>query len=244
MIESIELDRLRNAEFIQFAKDCSSIVQLNDPVALDVVVKYDAFNIKRGELEVLFKKSTANPITAEIEALDARRDRAVSGIIMNINSFAFHFDVALSAPALVLQNDLKIYTTNIARENYNAETALINNLITDWETKPALTAALTALNLVAWKDELKAANQLFDARYIARTQDLGTASPDNLKLKRNEGNAAFYELRKHIDARNTLASTPLLVTTINQINALIAQYNTLLVGRTTLAAAPPTPPAV
>lgn len=61
MIDSIESDRLRNAEFVQFSKDCSSIIQLNDPGALNVVAKYDAFNIKRGELEVLFKISTANP---------------------------------------------------------------------------------------------------------------------------------------------------------------------------------------
>jgi len=61
---------------------------------------------------------------------------------MNINSLVFHFDAALSAPVLVLQNDLKIYTTNIARKNYNTETALINNLIADWETKPNLITLL------------------------------------------------------------------------------------------------------
>jgi Family of unknown function (DUF6261) len=170
---------------------------------------------KRAALEVLFKKSTANPITVEIEALDARRDRAISGIQMIINGFAFHYDVAVSAPAIVLQNDMKIYTGNIARENYNAETAIINNLVNDWETKPALSTALASLNLVAWKDELKTANNLFDDKYIARTQDLGTASADNLKSKRLEGNAAYYQLRNHINSHNTLASTPELVKTIN-----------------------------
>jgi Family of unknown function (DUF6261) len=231
MITSIELDRMRHAEYIQFSKDCAAIVGANDPAAQNVQPKYDAYINKIAELEVLFKKSTENPITAEIETLDMRRDRAVSGLLMHINALNFHFDPAIATPAQVLQHNLKIYTTNIARENYNAETALINNLVTDWETKPELANALATLGLTNWKDELKTANQLFNDRYIARTQDMATASVDNVKTKRLEGNTAYYELRDHINANMTLAPSPLLVKTTNEINALITQYNQLLVGR-------------
>ncbi len=231
MITSIELDRMRHAEYIQFSKDCATIVLANDPAAQNVQAKYDAYINKIAELEVLFKKSTENPITAEIETLDMRRDRAVSGLVMHINAITFHFDPAISTPAQVLQQNLKIYTTNIARENYNAETALINNLVTDWETKPELINALATLGLTTWKDELKTANQLFNDRYIARTQDMATASVDNVKTKRLEGNTAYYELRDHINANMTLAPSPLLVKTTNEINALITQYSQLLVGR-------------
>jgi Family of unknown function (DUF6261) len=152
-------------------------------------------------------------------------------LLMHINALSFHFDPAIATPAQVLQHNLKIYTTNIARENYNAETALINNLVTDWETKPELANALATLGITSWKDELKTANQLFNDRYIARTQDMATASVDNVKTKRLEGNTAYYELRDHINAHMTLAGTPLLAKTINEINALITQYSQLLVGR-------------
>jgi Family of unknown function (DUF6261) len=233
MINSIDLEKLRNAEYIQFSKDCSSIVQLNNPADLQVQSKYDSFNSKRAELEVLFKKSTANPITTEIEALDARRDGAITGIQMVIRGFSYHFNPDIANPAKLLLNDLKIYTSPIASENYQAETAILTNLIADWESKPELTQAITALNLLDWKNEIKAANELFDTKYIARTLDLGSASPDNLKSKRTEANACYYDLRNHIDAHNTLNTSPLLIKTINEINALIAQYNALIVGRTT-----------
>jgi hypothetical protein len=231
MIETVNLKDMRNAEYVQFSKDLAFIVLANDPAAMNVQEKYDAFVNKTAELEVLFKKSTENAITAEIEALDARRDRAISGMLMYINAMAFHFEPVVAAAAVALQKNLKIYTTNIAAENYNAETALINNLVSDWETKPELIDPLATLALVAWKDELKTANQLFNERYIARTQDMASASADNVKTKRTEGNQAYYELRNHINAYMTLAASPMLVKATNEINALIVQYNQLLAGR-------------
>lgn len=233
MIESIDLIRLRNGEYVQFANDVLKIVQLNDPTVLQVLAKYDAMNAVKIDLEELYKKSTENPITAEIEDLDKRRDNAVSGILGVVNGYGFYFDEAISGPAKVVQNYLKIYTDNIAQENYNAETATITNMVNDFENKPELTAALTTLHLLDWKDELKNSNNKFNDRYIARTQDLATASADNLKSKRVEANTAYYELRDHIFSHSIIAPSALYTKTINEINALIAQYNTLLAGRVT-----------
>ncbi len=232
MIQSIELYKLRNAEYLQFTTDILKITALNNPASLQVQAKYDALNVFKNDLETLFKKSTANPITAEIENLDKRRDNAVSGILAVVNGFSYHFDLAIANQAKTVLEYLKIYSGNIANENYNAETATINNMVSDFETKPELIAALTALNLVAWKNELKAANADFSTQYIARTIDLATASPDNLKTKRLEANAAFYELRNHIDAFATISPSVAYTKTINEINVLITQYNALLVGRT------------
>lgn len=231
MIQSIDLSKFRNSECVQFFSDSLKIINLNNPTLLQVLPKYDFLNTVQMELEALFKKSTENPITATIETLDTRRDRAVSGIIAVANGYSFHFDPALAGQASVILNYLKIYTTNIAQDNYNSETATITNMVSDFESRPELTASITALNLTAWKNELKAANSAFSTQYIARTQDLATASPDNLKSKRLQANEAYYELRNHIEAHATIAPSALYTKTINEINALIGQYNTLLAGR-------------
>jgi Family of unknown function (DUF6261) len=238
MIQAIDLTKLRNAEYLQFTTDVLRIVDINNPTTLQVQAKYDALNVFKNDLETLFKKSTANPITAEIETLDKRRDNAVSGILAVINGNSYHFDNAIANQAKTLLDYLKIYSGNIANENYNAETATINNMVSDFETKPELTAAMTALNLTGWKNELKAANTDFSTQYIARTIDLATASPDNLKTKRLEANAAFYDLRNHIDAFATISPSALYTKTINEINVLITQYNALLVGRTVVPSMP------
>jgi hypothetical protein len=238
MIQAIDLGRLRNSENVQFFGDTLKIVSRNNPTTLLVQAKYDFLNGIQTELEALFKKSTENPITAEIEALDVRRDRAVSGIFGLATAYSFHFDAVLSAPANVILDYAKIYTTNIAKDNYNSETATITNIVNDFETKPALTAAVTALGLTAWKNELKAANTAFATKYLDRTQDLATASPDNLKSKRLQAYDAYYDLRNNIDAHATIAPSALYTKTINEINILISQYNSLLAGRV----AAPTPP--
>ena len=237
MIQSIDLTKLRNGEYIQFTSDVLKIVELNNPTTLQVNEKFDAMSTIKTELEALFKKSTENPITAEIENLDKRRDNAVSGILGMINSYGFHYDGAVSGQAKVVQNYLKLYTNNIAQENYNAETATINNIVNDFENKPELLAALTELHLIEWKDELKDANTKFNVTYIARTQDLATATPDTLKSKRLVANTAYYELRDRIDAFAVINPSALYTKTISEIDALITQYNTLLAGRV-----PVTPP--
>jgi hypothetical protein len=65
------------------------------------------------------------------------------------------------------------------------------------------------------------------------------STPENLKSKREETNQVYYELRNRIDALHLLEETaPSPYTTvINQLNALIDQYNTLLNNR-----APEVPP--
>lgn len=241
MTQSIDLSKLRNAEYVQFTTDVLQIVTINNPATLQVQAKFNAFSGVKTELEVLFKKSTANPITAEIEALDQRRDNAISGIMFVVKGNTFHFDPLVAKEAEVLTDYFKIYDGNIAQQNYNAETATVTNIVNDFEAKPELVSALVKLALTPWKNELKAANTAFSTKYLARTMDLATATPDNLKSKRLEANEAFYALRNHIDAFATINPSALYNKTISEINALIAQYNTLLAGR---AVTSPTPPPV
>lgn len=231
MTQSIDLSKLRNAEYVQFTTDVLQIVNLNNPATLQVEAKYNGLNDVKNELEELFKKSTANPITEEIEALDQRRDNAISGILAIVKGNTYHFDAPIAKDANVLTDYLKIYDGNIAQQNYNAETATITNIVNDFETKSELENALVKLSLTPWKDELKAANTAFSTQYVARTMDLATASPDNLRSKRLEANEAFYALRNHIDAFATINPSALYTKTIAELNALITQYNTLLAGR-------------
>lgn len=231
MIISIDLPKLRNAEYIQFCKNFATLIQANNPVALSIQPQYETFLAKISELETLFKQTTSSAITPEIEALDLRRDRAINGLVAIINGYSFHFEASISNAALVLQNNLKLYNSSIARENYQSETAILNNIINDWENKPEFNSALSTLNLIAWKDELKVANQLFNEKYIVRTQEYGTASTETLRAKRYETNECYFELRKFLEAFEIIKNTAEYTKTIKELNALIEQYNSLLSNR-------------
>ncbi|MFC7348458.1 DUF6261 family protein [Chryseobacterium zhengzhouense] len=232
-MNAIELKLLRNAEYLQYVKDFSAIINLNNPVQLEIEAKFILFNTKITELEALYKKALASEKTQELLVLDERRDVAINGIGYFLLSQTYHFETAKRHNAQLLLDNMNLYGSSIARLNYQAETSTLNNLIRDWENIPGLIAAITEFNLTGWVAELKAANEEFNTKYLSRTQEYGDASPDTIKLKREEVNAAYYALRDRIDALHLLVETPPspYATVINQLNALTDQYNSLLLKR-------------
>ena len=241
-ITGIDLKNLRNDEYFQFMKNTVSLVTANDPVVLNVVAQNNALNTKTTEFDTLFKKSTASALTQEIFTLDVRRDNALVGINSIINGYLYHFTPALVQAANKLNDNLKLYGTKITSQNYQAETATIASLLGDWENKPELTQAINDLNLKDWKNELKDANTLFDAQYLARTQEYGDASPETILSKRAETNAAYYDLKSFLESFSVVQPSAANTTTINQLTALIDQYNTVLNNRAASGGTTVTPP--
>jgi hypothetical protein len=233
MIYSIDLPKLRNAEYVQFQKDYVAIATRNNPSSLQITNKLDALNLKTVELDNLFVKVLANENTQVLVNIDENRDKAINGITFTVTGLAYHFEENIRNAAQKILDNLALYGSGIAKLNYLAETSVLNNIINDWETKPALTDALNTLNLTNWKDYLKTQNNLFNEVYLNRTQEYGNASPENLKSKREETNVAYYALRDRINALHTLIETPPspYSTIINELNALIEQYNTLINNR-------------
>jgi hypothetical protein len=243
MINSIDLTRLRSAEFIQFCKNFTSLVNTNNPTTLSlqpqyttllpVQTQYTTLLQKVTELETLFKTVTSNPITAEIETWELRRDRAITGIVGLVKYFSYHYDPTMVEAATVLQRNLDLYGTGITQGTYQSQTAIINNLISDWKSKPELKSAIDTLGILSWTSELKTVNETFDQKYPSRTQEYATATPDTLKSKRTEVTTAYYDLCKFMVAFSVIERSPLWTKTINECNALIEQYSLLLKGRTT-----------
>lgn len=231
MINAIDLRMLRNGEFLQFVTNFSALVESNNPAVLNVLLQHNALKAKVSEIEPLFKSERANAITQELVLLDERRDRAINGLTSAINGFCCHFNASVAQAANLLASDLQLFGAGVAKQNYQAETATINGIVSDWETKPELTAALVTLGLTGWKDELKTANQTFDKKYLERTQEYGAASPETLKSKREEIVVIYYELRKYLDAYSVIQNTPAYLKAIRELNALIDQYIALLNGR-------------
>lgn len=233
-MNTIDLPKLRNAEYLQYAKDFAAIINRNNPAVLDIDAKFTAFNGKIAELESLYKKATANEKTKDIMALDERRDDAINGIYYFLLGHSYHYDAQEKQNAQLLLSNLSLYGSGISRMNYQAETATLNNILRDWETKPELAAAVNSFNLTPWVTELKTANEAFNDQYLLRTQEYGDANPDTIRTKRDETTATYYALRDRIDALHLLVETAPspYATVINQLNALTDQYNALLINRT------------
>ena len=242
MITSIDLSKLRNSEFLQFMTDYLGVVNLNNATTLQVKQQYSSLQAITKTIEALFKVDTSNALSDELQALDARRDAAINGMAALINGYTYHYDAATKAHATTLSNHLAIFGVGIAKNNYQSETTILRSIINDWDTQPKLTAAINTLNLASWKKELETANNAFAAKYLTRTQELGAASPESIPNKRVEAINAYYALRDRIDAFFTIndGAAP-YNKAVNELNALITQYNTLLAGRQASKADTPNP---
>lgn len=244
MINAINLSILRNGEYLQFMKNVDSLVTDNDPVVLNVVAQKAALSSSNALLDGLFKTELANQITQELVLLDERRDKAIVGIAAVVTGFMYHYDLDKAKAGALLNDNLKLYGTGIAKQNYQAETATIASIVIDWETKVPLSDSMNLLVLKEWKDELKAINTLFDEKYLARTQEYAAANPDTLKIKREEGNSVYYTLRDFLNSFSIVAPSVANTKVINEINALVDQYNTLLNNRLAGGKEEETPPSV
>lgn len=242
-MNAIDLFKLRNAEYLQYMKDFTGIINLNDPTQLAIDAKLNEFVSKTDELESLYKKALASEKTQELLALDERRDDAVNGIYYFLLGNTYHFETDRQQKAELLLGNMALYGSGISRLNYQAETATINNILRDWENKPALAEAIILFDLSSWVNEMKAANEEFNTQYLLRTQEYGDANPDTIKSKREETNLAYYALRNRVDALHLLVEIPPspYATVINQLNALTDQYNILLVNRKPGSADPANP---
>lgn len=234
MVLTIDILKFRNAEYIQFGRDFLAILALNNQTALKVVPQYIAFDKVIGEIEALFKTDQGSNLTPLIDAMDERRDMAVTGIFKYIEAFTNHFDADKKQAGDLLMNQLKVYGTisSVITSSLSAETAIVNSLVADFTTKAQFKGAMELLALGDWLTELQTANELLSNKYIERTVELGGANPSNIKDKRNEANLLYYALRNMLVAQATVAlNAPPYPKTINELNALIEQNNVTLAGR-------------
>ena len=232
IISGVDLNQLRNAEYIQMNTDILSIVNVNNPVALSIKPFYDALAAKMLEIDPLYKIEQGSVLTADLETADMRRDKAINGILFNVNSFAYHFEPNKAAAAVLLQANFNNYGTGIAKQNYTAETTIITNMVGDWINKPELNNAVDQLALKEWLSELDAANKAFNTIFLQRNKEVAANPIEKLKEKRLEANDLYYKLRDKLLAFGSVNdfANPWAVT-IKQWNTLLETYNQIIATR-------------
>jgi hypothetical protein len=232
MLKSIFYSNLRIGEFIQFIKQFLAFVQGGDPLALGIQDQYLALEQQWNELQQLFKKVLGSELTEVLEKQDERRDRAISGLRMYFDSFTYHMDPAKSEAARKLLEVIDRYGRGISRKNYQEESAIISGILKDWENDPELSEAITLLNADDWKEELKTANNEFDAVYRDRTSDLISVPEASATEMREPVMDAYRMLVNHLEAHTTLAQDKASYQHLAALlNKHIDQYNQLVISR-------------
>lgn len=233
-VKSLDLLRLRNSEFIQFIRQTIEIIVENDPALLKVETLFNDLSNQLNVLESLHKKTRANALTTTIEALDERRDYALIGLSLIVEGHLYASKEDLKEAAKLLNASLSNYGNTpreITRLNYNAETATIISLLNEWNNSTELTAALKTLSITDFVLELNDANTAFGNAYKDRLQEYAAANPETLKETRAATLPKYVALKELLQAHQIVENTTERTAVINQLNALIDQYNNLLTTR-------------
>ncbi|MGH1388354.1 DUF6261 family protein [Kordia sp.] len=217
--------RYRNSEFLQYMKDVLELVNANDVDVLQLTTQRDALATLTSQMDNLFQQEQSSGITQELIDLDTRRDKAFMGIKANLEAYNYHYDERMQSAARSLLFNLNNYGTNIPRMNYQAETAVIDSMLSDWETETDLVNAITTTGLANWIAELKTANEAFNDRYLARISESAANPATSFTSVREVTTNAYRELTAHVEAHATLGSNVVHQELVNEFGVLAKQYN-------------------
>ncbi len=228
MIKNIHLKNLRNNEFVQFFENIREIVSKNNPEAILVQEQYKAFIKPLTTLQLNHKRIKGSSITYQLTKIDKRRNIALRSIYKIIEAYTHHYNSDVCTVAIDLKKELDVYGKEIVRYNYQYETNVIDEILQKWAPKAE---GIASLNLTEWVGELKEANTLFNTRYLDRIKE--SAGYTNIKVieLRKIVTLNYSELMGFISAYATIQKTEIYTKVIDQINALINQYNKILTSR-------------
>jgi hypothetical protein len=227
---------------VQFLHNLLKIFFSANPDTLKVKDEYNALDTELGVLDNYFKTNWGSDKTDKLVELDDERDNAFIGIRDNVGSYQRHYDPKKREAANVLMRSIDTYGRDANKLDYPAETALINNMLNDWTTKPELMAAVAELKLGDWLTFLKQTNDDFDALYISRSQEMGSKIINAVKIARGNSIVAYYNLRDMFLASYKMnKGVPPFDKVLTDVNGVIDTYNDIL-SRKTQNNKPPTPP--
>jgi len=232
------LNRYRNGEYLQYMKD---VLQLTNDAAIDNLTPLTTtLSPLVASIDAAFQQSQGSVLTQDIITLDQRRDQAIVGLRSVTEGYKSHYDTAVVNAATTLHNNIASHGSKIQQLSYQEETAVLDSIITDWETESELQAAITVLNLTDWLAELKNANTAFVTKYLERVEETAANPSENIPIIRGQATEAYRNLIAHIDAHTTLATAEGYSILQSQLSVLAGQYNQVVDNRSSTTTSEPT----
>ena len=217
--------RLQNMEHYQFADRVLQLCkEANVPKLTAVLGPLTAAVAKE---DLALNQPRVLDGTEELEQLDNARDNAYYALSLLVEMQKRSEDKATVVAAKVVAEVMSRYP-RAAAENYDKETGMIKNLITDLNAAPAA-AAVTKLGALAAVRRLDRTNKEFDTRFHTRIQ-AGSASLD-VKELRTAVDRALDAVLLRINSLNDLEPSAPITKLIDQYNTLVDNRRTLLAGR-------------
>lgn len=220
-IGGITLSRMNNSAHFVFTKNVLTKAEANSAVTAKAATQLDAFRkavAVEDELLVISQKSN---YSEEIANADAERDALYNGYRNAVRNYLNMPIPAFQQAARTLAEHIKLYGINTAAQ-YDRETGLIMNLITDLEKK--YSEEVDTLNLKPVVEKMKVANDLVNEYLLKREDEFRTLSVGALRNARKDTDDAYYMLVKMVNALALVFGEEAYTPFINSVNEAITRY--------------------
>lgn len=241
MVNKLRLASLRNDEAIQYLNQfLGTVVASFSTTPIPAAVDTLRLNLQTllNQIKQAHVADNEALLSDAIAALDADRDVLVNALVQLVKALTFHPKPTHRAAALLLHHDLGLYGDSISGKTYNAETAAIAGILTDWATKPGLVAAVITLGLADWTTALQEANVAFEAKMAERNNEVASGLPFTLREKRVAAAQVYAalvaKLRGHYEVADGAEPWMGLAAALN---AITEGYSDMLAVRSGRAAA-------
>ena len=168
--------------------------------------------------------------TADLEELDRVRDQAYRALQLLIEMHSCSDDATKRKSAQQMSDVLGRYP-KLAMANYDKETGMIKNLVTDLNAAE-MSVAVAQLGASGSITRLSAANSDFELRYRSLLKSAQPSGVFDVKALRATTDKALNAVIRRMDSLDDLEpETPKLPELIKQYNALVDKYRLTLAHR-------------
>ena len=220
-LTALDRSKLPGMEHYQYAGHVLRMCKEAGVEKLTAVLKPLEDALKREDEALNYPRSKEG--SKELDTLDSVRDTAYRALMKALEAAELSIDADEVKAAEKLKEVMKRYP-GVVRANYDRETGLIENLVTDLKSAEC-TAAVTKLKLAAAITRLETANTAFGDCYHNRYK--GGRAVDDLKELRVATDDAIDKVLLRVVALNELDSS-------EAITALIQHYNNYVHDRHTV----------
>ena len=220
-LTALDRSKLPGMEHYQYAGHVLRMCKEAGVEKLTAVLKPLEDALKREDEALNYPRSKEG--SKELDTLDSVRDTAYQALMRSLGVAELSIDADEAKAADKLKEVMKRYP-GVVRANYDRETGLIENLVTDLKSAEC-TAAVTKLKLAAAITRLETANTAFGDCYHNRYKS-GRAV-DDLKELRVATDDAIDKVLLRVVALNELTPS-------EKITAVIQHYNNYVHDRHTV----------
>lgn len=220
-IKSFYITSLLVGAHYSFHFSVQQLITAKTPDALNIADKFTTYTALIDTQKALINPNASIAFTDELAEIDKERDALLAQVFRRID-MAADSPVEADRTAAALLLPIVAPYRGISANEYTKETAQITGMMRDLGIDEA-TDALDALTLGAYVQKVRQANNRFNQKYLERVQAEATRTKPTTNTKENRRlmDEAYADITKTINAYALTATTPVIDSFVDELNALI-----------------------